>query len=161
MNLAVPLDQRPLATVLIARACLRAIDPLGLGVGKAAEAVDALGDWLKGVPRDARSMSHMLYDDNEEGVLAHEYETQNTPAHDSWLTLSGALAYGTWRVAKETNAPVPSEVTEVDEGSFDEMMDAWREIPERSSLISLVAVHIENRPGKEALVDLLAHQPAR
>lgn len=152
----VPLDQRPLATVLIARACLHAIEPLGCGVAKAIEAVDALGDWLDGVPRDARSMSHLLYDDNGEGIFAHEYETQNTPAHGPWITLSGALAYGTWRVAKETNAPIPSEVTEVDEASFNEMLEAWGEVSERTSLIALAAAQIDGHPGKKLLVDLLA-----
>lgn len=151
----VALEQRPLATVLIARACLLAIEPLGLGVAKATEAVDALSEWLDGSPREARAMSHIIYDDSDEGVFAYEYETQNTPAHGPWVTLSGAITYGTWRMATETGVPVPSEVTEVDEGSFDDMLDAWNAIPARSSLIARAAAQVSDRPSKDAIVELL------
>jgi hypothetical protein len=130
-------QEKAAATALVAQCILFGLEGSSQDLGKADAAALTLTQWARGQNPDPNQMANIIYDENDEGVLRHEQETQGTTEHAFWLTLGQALMYGTWRAASDSGQKVPSEVSEVREEEFLELLGFWRAISSRNTLLDI------------------------
>jgi hypothetical protein len=91
-------------------------------------AVAAIRAWGSGKRLTGRSFSNLVYDDDEEGVLARLSEADGKPSEPAWNALTTATMYVAWLVYRDTGARMPSDVSEVREDTLDMLQSQLDEL---------------------------------
>jgi hypothetical protein len=86
---------------------------------EAEAALAAIRAWGGGEGLTGRSVSDLVYSDDERGTLRRLSEAAGKPSEGGWNALTTAVMYVAWLAYQETGEPMPSDVNEVGEDSLD------------------------------------------
>src|SRR5882724_10790719 len=79
----------------------------------------AIRAWGGGARLTGRGFLDLIYSAEERGTLRRLSAAAGKPSEGAWNALTTAAMYVAWLVARETGEPMPSDVSEVDEGALD------------------------------------------